>query len=144
MNIGLDIFDHNVAPISLLFSHRFGEIDFWWVWREKCLVLPFSSLIFTFNQTYFFLFIFSPLFFFPSSFHPELIKLLGSVSLKGWKSRKIENEKMIEMWKDERNLVFSYICLDGRMKKLRDENLFVWLRRKIRIKIRFCTNLPLW
>ena len=32
---------------------------------------------------------------------------------------------MIEMWKDERNLVFSYICLDGRMKKLRDENLFV-------------------
>ena len=86
----------------------------------------------------------SPIFY-PSSFHPESIELLGFVSLTGWKSRKIENEKMIEMWKDERNLVFSYICLDGRIKKLRDEKLICLIKKKNeRIKNRFCTNLPLW
>ena len=54
---------------------------------------------------------------------------------------------MRRRWKSgriEKNLVFSYLCLVGRMEKWRDESLFVWLRRKMRgWKIEVSINLQL-
>lgn len=38
---------------SFVFSPQFGGIDFWWAQRENCWALPFSLLLFTFNQTHF-------------------------------------------------------------------------------------------
>jgi len=45
-----------------------------------------------------------------------LVKL-GFVWLKGWKSGRIENEKVIEKWEDKSILVFPHMCLVGRMEK---------------------------
>ena len=57
---------------------------------------------------------------------------LGSVWLKQWKSRRIENGEEIEKWEDRRDLVFSHLCLVERMKKWRDEKFIclVWKKNE--------------
>ena len=37
--------------------------------------------------------------------------------LDRWKNERIENEKKIGKWDDRRDLIFSHICLVGRMEK---------------------------
>ena len=46
-----------------------------------------------------------------------LEKILGFVWFGEWKSGRIENGERIEKWKDRKDLVFSYMCLVGRVKK---------------------------
>ena len=61
------------------------------------------------------------------------------------KSERIENGEMIEKWNDRKNLVFSHMCLVGRIEKWRDENLFYLVEKKnemIENKLRI--NLPLY
>ena len=54
----------------------------------------------------------------------------GSVSLGGWKSGRIEK------WKNRKDFSFSYLCLVGRVEKLRDGKLFCLVENKV------CINLP--
>ena len=53
------------------------------------------------------------------------VRLIGG--MKKWEDK---YEEGIEKWKIRRDLVFSYLCLVGRMKNGKIENLFVWLRKK--------------
>ena len=62
-----------------------------------------------------------------------------------WKSGRIENEEMIEKWKDIKDLVFSRMCLVGRVEKWRDGKLFCLVEKKSeRIENRVCIKLPLY
>ena len=44
----------------------------------------------------------------------------------------MENVEKIKNWEDRIDLVFSHLCLVGRMESGEMENLFVWLKRKMR------------
>ena len=74
-----------------------------------------------------------------------LEKLLGFVWVGKWKSGRIENGERIEKWTDRKDLVFSYMCLVGRVKKWRDGKLFCLIEKKSeRIENKVCINLPLY
>ena len=73
-----------------------------------------------------------------------LEKLLGFVWFGECKSGRIENGERIEKWKDRKDLVFSYMCLVGRVKKWRDGKFFCLVEKKSeRIENKVCINLPL-
>ena len=61
---------------------------------------------------------------------PNPNRHLGSVWLKEWKSERIENWEKIEKWKSRRDLVFSHLCLVGRMEKWRDGKLIFLVKKK--------------
>ena len=55
MDVGLGQFHPKYSnKFPLEFSTGFGEKEFWWARRENCQAPPFSSLIFTPNQTHIF------------------------------------------------------------------------------------------
>ena len=61
--------------------------------------------------------------------------------LDEWKSGRIENRERIEKFKDRKDLVFSHMCLVGRVEKWRDEKLFCLVeKKKVRIENRVCIN----
>ena len=72
-------------------------------------------------------------------------KNLGFVWFGEWKSGRIENGEMMEKWKDGKDLVFSRMCLVGRVEKWKDGKLFYLVEKKSeRIENKICVNLPLY
>ena len=72
-------------------------------------------------------------------------KNLGFVWFGEWKSGRIENGERIEKWKDRKDLVFSHMCLVGRVEKWKDGKLFYLVEKKsVRIENKICVNLPLY
>ena len=72
-------------------------------------------------------------------------KNLGFVWFREWKSGRIENGEGIEKWKDRKDLVFSHMCLVGRVEKWKDGKLFYLVEKKSeRIENKICVNLPLY
>ena len=72
-------------------------------------------------------------------------KNLGFVWFGEWKSGRIENGEGIEKWKDRKDLVFSHMCLVGRVEKWKDGKLFYLVEKKSeRIENKICVNLPLY
>ena len=59
--------------------------------------------------------------------HYPMKMFLRSVWLEGLENRRMKYWEGIEKWEDRRYLAFSHLCLIERI-----ENLFVWLRRKMR------------
>ena len=52
---------------------------------------------------------------------------------------------MIEKWKDRKDLVFSCMCLVGRVEKWRDGKLFCLIEKKSeRLENKVCIKLPLY
>ena len=49
----------------------------------------------------------------------------------------------IKKWEDRIDLFFSHLCLVGRMESGEMENLFVWLKRKMRMENEIGINLQL-
>ena len=50
--------------------------------------------------------------------------------LERWKSRRIENKKVIEKWEDKRYFIFPRVCLIGRMKNWKDEKFICLVEEK--------------
>ena len=72
-------------------------------------------------------------------------KNLGFVWFGEWKGGRIENGERIEKWKDRKDLVFSHMCLVGRVEKWKDGKLFYLVEKKSeRIENKICVNLPLY
>ena len=72
-------------------------------------------------------------------------KNLGFVWFGEWKSGRIENGERIEKWKDRKDIVFSHMCLVGRVEKWKDGKLFYLVEKKSeRIENKICVNLPLY
>ena len=61
-----------------------------------------------------------------------------------WKSWRIENEKGIEKWENKRDLIFSHLCLVGKMEKSRNGKLICLVEMKNgRMENKVGINLPL-
>ena len=52
--------------------------------------------------------------------------------MEEWKSRRIGNYRRIEKWEDEKYLVFSLVCLVGRVEKWEGGKLFCLVGEKKR------------
>ena len=64
--------------------------------------------------------------------------------MEEWKSLRIKNGKGIEKWKNKRDLIFSHLCLVGRMEKSRNEKLIYLVEMKNgRMENKIGINLPL-
>ena len=58
----------------------------------------------------------------------DLTDLKGSF---GWKSKKVRGKvEKIEKWEDGSDLIFSNLCLVGKIEKWRDKKLFYFVRKK--------------
>ena len=65
--------------------------------------------------------------------------------MEEWKNGRIENRERIEKWKNRKDLVFSHICLIGRIEKWKDEKLFCLVEKKSeRIENKIDIKLPLY
>ena len=120
LNDGAGVFcPKKQALFSFLFSPQFGEIGFWWAWRENFWAPPFSPSISTINQTHFspiFSSIFYPSCFLPNQTDPQLVEL---VLLK-------EKGLVLLVAKRSRELGYKYIYRVGGFVSVLYSNLFIY------------------